>query len=421
MRPQPLHRKSFTPRRRSILRQWQRFANWNVQKRLWSALFACIFLVLGPMQYSSVAREPIQEIRGVWLTNVDSEILFSQSGLKQGLDRVADLNLNRVYPTVWNWGYTLFPSETAHNTFGVRQRLVPEMQAKGQDEVLESNDSDKRDMLQELITLAKSRNISVMPWMEFGFMAPADSLLVQQHPDWVTQRQDGSQIKMEGSHARVWLNPFHPEVRQFLIDLTVEVVAKYDIDGIQYDDHLGLPIEFGYDPYTVELYQFQHDGIAPPDDSSDPEWMQWRADLITDWVEDLFVAMKAENPNVILSLSPNPAEWAYDTSLQDWVSWERRGFIEELVVQVYRDNMRRFRYELSRPELKAARDHIPVAIGILSGLRNRPTPIKLIQKQVKKSRDRHYAGVSFFFYESLWMPEKESLETRIATLDSLFE
>lgn len=391
------------------------------QKRLLSLFLAWIIVIFGPMQYSMVASETGQEIRGVWLTNVDSDILFSQQGLKQGLNRVADLHLNTIYPTIWNWGYTLFPSEIAQKTFGVRQRLIPGDPNSGNDKAPTLEPANERDMLAELIPLAKSRNIAVIPWMEFGFMAPADSVLVKQHPDWVTQRQDGSTVKMEGSHPRVWLNPFHPEVRQFLIDLTVEVARNYDIDGIQYDDHLGLPIDFGYDPYTVGLYQSQHNGAMPPKDPKDPNWMKWRADLITDWVEDLFFAIKAVNPKAILSLSPNPAEWAYDTSLQDWVTWERRGLIEELVVQLYRDNMKRFRYELSRPELTAARSHIPVAIGILSGLRNRPTPVELIQKQVKTSRDRNYAGVSFFFYESLWTSDTESADERQSTLASLFQ
>ena len=386
--------------------------------KILGAVLVCVLLIATQVLSRPVWREG-HEIRGVWLTNVDSDVLFSRDKLETGLDKIADLNLNTVYPTVWNWGYTLFPSETAETTFGVRQGLYPDLDNQGRDDDLEAQQGD-RDMLQELIDLAHPRDLAVIPWMEFGFMAPADAPLVQQHPDWVTQRQDGSEIKMEGSHPRVWLNPFHPDVRQFLIDLTIEVVQKYDIEGIQYDDHLGLPVDYGYDPYTVRLYRAQHEGRNPPKDIHDPDWVKWRADLISSWVEDLFIAIKAEDPTVLVSISPNPAQWAYDTFLQDWVTWERQGWIEELVVQVYRDNMRRFRYELSQPELKRARKHIPVAIGILSGLKNRPMPIDLIEKQVKKSRDRKYAGVSFFFYESLWNPKNTSPETRNQRLHQLF-
>jgi len=78
--------------------------------------------------------------------------------------------------------------------------------------------------------------MGVIPWFEFGFMAPADSDLAKRHPDWLTSRRDGSQIWIEGKHE-VWLNPFRPEVQQFIQDLILEIVSK-DIDGIQFDDHL---------------------------------------------------------------------------------------------------------------------------------------------------------------------------------------
>ena len=40
-----------------------------------------------------------------------------------------------------------------------------------------------------------------------------------------------------------YLNPCHPEVQTFLTDLIVEVVQAYPVDGIQLDDHFGLPLE----------------------------------------------------------------------------------------------------------------------------------------------------------------------------------
>jgi len=39
-----------------------------------------------------------------------------------------------------------------------------------------------------------SKGMGVIPWFEFGFMAPADSDLAKRHPDWLTSRRDGSQI-----------------------------------------------------------------------------------------------------------------------------------------------------------------------------------------------------------------------------------
>ena len=88
----------------------------------------------------------------------------------------------------------------------------------------------------------------------------------------------------------MWLNPLRPDVQKFMTDLIVEIVSNYDVDGIQLDDHFGYPSEFGYDEYTVKLYQKEHQGQLPPSDPQDADWVGWRADKITAYVETLFLA-----------------------------------------------------------------------------------------------------------------------------------
>ena len=70
-------------------------------------------------------------------------------------------------------------------------------------------------------------------------------------------------------------------MQKFIQDLIVEIVKNYDIDGIQFDDHFGLPSELGYDAYTTALYKKEHQGKLPPADFKDPEWVNWRANKIT--------------------------------------------------------------------------------------------------------------------------------------------
>lgn len=67
-------------------------------------------------------------------------------------------------------------------------------------------------------------------------------------------------------------------VQKFILDLIIEVVIQYDVAGIQLDYHFGLPVELGYDSFTVRLYQQEHQGKSSPNDPLDSEWMRWRAD-----------------------------------------------------------------------------------------------------------------------------------------------
>jgi len=351
--------------------------------------------------------EPPSELRGVWLTNVDSDVLFDPDKTKNAIALLAESNFNTLYPTVWNWGYTLYPSPVSEEASGLALDPTEGLQ--------------NRDVLKEIVTEGHDQGMSVIPWFEFGFMAPADSDLAKRHPQWLTKRQDGSSIWWEGNvHQRVWFNPLRPDVQKFMTDLIVEIVSNYDIDGIQLDDHFGYPSELGYDEYTVELYQQEHQGKLPPQDSKDPDWVQWRADKITAYVETLFHEIKKHNPDAIVSVSPNPQHFSLNSFLLDWHKWERKGLIEELIVQVYRDRNDSFIKELEQPEINAARQHIPVGIGVLSGLKGRPIIWQKIDQQVKIARQQQYAGVSFFFYESLWNLATESPEQRQSAIKKLF-
>ena len=354
-----------------------------------------------------IAKKSIkQELRGVWLTNIDSEVLFRKRSLNDALDRLKQLNFNVVYPTVYNWGYTLYPSKVAKRVIGLSVDPTPGLR--------------RRDMLKEVVQLGHAKGLRVVPWVEFGFMAPADSQLAKRHPEWVTSRSDGTKVWKEGVHDRVWLSPFRPDVQNYMKDLMVEVVKNYDIDGIQVDDHFGLPAELGYDDYTVTLYKKEHGGKAPPKDPQDPQWVKWRADKITDFMKQLFFAVKAVKQDCVMSVSPNPQEFSYEVFLADWERWERMGLIEELVIQVYRDDMNVFIKELERPEVKVARGHIPVGIGILTGLKRKHVPMQQIKQQVQAVRDRNFAGVSFFFYETLWNLSKEKPQKRQTGFQNLF-
>ncbi|MBD2327180.1 family 10 glycosylhydrolase [Alkalinema sp. FACHB-956] len=349
-----------------------------------------------------------KEIRSVWLTNIDSDVFFDADRLKLAIQTLHAQGFNTIYPAVWNWGYTLYPSEVMQRKIG----LAIDPRPAG---------LQGRDVLQEMITEAHRLGMTVVPWFEFGFMAPADSELAAKAKDWLAQTQTGETTWLEGSDVRVWLSPFRSEVQQFILDLVTEIVGRYDVDGIQFDDHFGLPVEFGYEAATVALYQKENGGKQPPKAVNDAGWVRWRADKMTQVMTKVFKAVKAKNPKAKISLSPNPYSFAYNKSLQDWRSWERQGLIEELIVQVYKDSFAGFDRELTQPEFVAAQKHIPTGVGILSGLRGKKVPMTQIQQQVKATRDRGYGGVSFFFYETLWNMTGESASQRKADFKELLE
>jgi uncharacterized lipoprotein YddW (UPF0748 family) len=372
-----------------------------------------------------IVKEPA-EIRGVWITNVASSILFSPWGIPRAFHQLANMHFNTVYPVVWNRGNTFYRSAALQKIGG--RPIDP----------LVAFTHPREDPLSEMVRLGHRQHLRIVPWFEYGFMVPLNSQLARQHPNWLTCRQNGSQqlradtfdppeaiapkqetakdsrknvpkaawrdnLLKSGAPSQLgWLNPLHPSVQGLILAMAEEVVNQYDIDGIQFDDHFSLPVEFGYDAYTLSLYQAEHQGQAPPNNPADQDWIRWRADKLSKFINVLHAHIKAKCPSCILSLSPNPAKFAYRFYLQDWRTWVRQGWLDELVVQVYRDNLSQFEDELSKAALSEARDRIPVSIGILTGTWRRPISFEQIQAQVNISRDHRFSGISFFYWDTLW-------------------
>lgn len=336
---------------------------------------------------------PIQEARGVWLTTTDSDVLKSKSNIQAGLKQLKGLGFNTIYPVVWQSGFTLFPSAVAASVIG--SKIMPDPAFAG------------RNMLAEIVDEAKTQGFRVIPWFEYGLMTPPGSQLAITHPDWLTAVNDkGDTIRTKRADRekddQVWLNPCRPEVQQFMVDLIAEVAEQYDVDGVQLDDHFGFPVELGYDRFTQNLFKAENSGAAAPKDHTDPKWVDWASGKVTDLLRRIFHAVKAKRPDCLISISPNPLSFSKEHYLADWNNWVQAGLAEEIVLQVYRDTVTSFRDELLKPEVSDTHDHIPLSIGVLSGLRTQRVAFALIENQIKESRNRSYTGVSCFFYETLF-------------------
>lgn len=381
--------------------------NWHRSiKKLFPLLFAISFsavLLANNLFVPAQAQQPRQEIRGVWMTTNDKDILRDRRKLGDALTKLKQFNFNTVYPVVWNSGYVMYPSPVA------QQREIQPFVYRG---------LEGQDIIRDLIAQAHSKGLLVIPWFEFGFMTPPTSELALNHPEWLTEKQDGTQTSIGAGGEVVWLNPFHPEVQKFITDLVLEITTQYDSDGIQFDDHMSLPAEFGYDKYTVGLYT-KETKKAPPTDSQDPGWVKWRADKITAFMSKLNQAVKAQKPDAIFSISPNYYDFAYKLHLQDWLNWVRLDIADELIVQVYRPNLESFVDKIDRPEMQEAQQKIPTGVAIMTGLRNRPSPMHQIQSQVRAVQQRGL-GVSFFYYESLWDYAQEARADRLSAFGSFF-
>ena len=349
-----------------------------------------------------------KELRGVWFTNVDSQVLASRENIASALQRLGRLNFTTAYMVVYNSGKTLYPSATMKKHAALEIDNKPEYSG--------------RDPLQEFMEEGKKNEITVVPWFEWGMKVPPGSSLAKQNPSWLTSDRAGLTSKNSGGLQISWLNIALPEVQNFFVSLVSEVIAKYNPAQIQFDDNFAVPADFFQHKDLVARYKSET-GKNPPATAKEggwDQWVTWRTKVVTESVVTIFKRVKAKHPNVTISVSPNPLEWSIANYLLDWKAWLQSGTVDTVVVQLYRNSAEALVNELNRASLASVKNK--VAIGLLSGLRTKPVDSKFLQSQVEAVRGSGYAGVSFFFYDSLFrlLPVGESEAKREAMIQGIF-
>ncbi len=287
-------------------------------------VFAAFFLLSSLKTATAQNNEYVEELRGVWITNVDSDVLNSKQKIADAMDYLAERGFNVVYPVVWNKGYTLFPSEVAQDSIGFLQDPVFANQ--------------NRDPLAEIIVEAHRVGIEVIPWFEYGFASvfgdPSGGHILQANPHWASKDVDGNIANRNNFY---WMNAIHPFVQEFMLGIMEEAILNYDIDGVQGDDRLpAMSSTAGYSDFTKQLYREEHNGEDPPSQHDDTEFLRWKADKLTVFAGDLYNMVKDNDPNLTVSLSPSIYSFSYDNYLQDWPTWLDSAYVDILHPQNYR-------------------------------------------------------------------------------------
>jgi hypothetical protein len=203
---------------------------------------------------------------------------------------------------------------------------------------------------------------------------------------WLLQDQQGRYGNASNGFA--WMNPAVPQVRQLLINLTLEAVRRYDIDGVQLDDRLAWPREFGWDA-TTAAYYFAETGRNLPTNVSDANFRSWRQSKVRLFATELYNALKGEDPNLLVSVSPSVIGFSDTQYNAAWGEWVSSGLFDEYVPQVYRSTIASFQSELPAnvaPFVSADRED-DMVVGIRFNGSGGNTPLADVQQMITTVRN----------------------------------
>ncbi|MBK9291853.1 MAG: family 10 glycosylhydrolase [Bacteroidetes bacterium] len=332
-----------------------------------------------------------EPVRGVWLTNVASDALYTPENVRQAVQKCHELGLNTIFVVTWNKAMTMYRSQVMKELTGYE--IDPQLDPEG----------IGRDPLQEVIDEARKYGIKVIAWFEFGFSSSYGEnggILLQKKPHWASLDAQGRLTTKNGFE---WMNALDPEVQDFMLSLVLEVVKNYEVDGIQGDDRLpAMPSEGGYNPAVIEAYKADNFGQEPPAYHKDFNWVQWRAEILNRFAERLYKEVKAIRPECIVSMSPSIFPWSKEEYLQDWPTWVNFGWVDMVVPQVYRKDSAFYTrtleatYNYILPEKR----HLLVP-GVLIRVGDWQPSEAYFRYMIQENRRMGLNGEVFFFYEGL--------------------
>ncbi len=196
------------------------------------------------------------------------------------------------------------------------------------------------DQIAQCLAAAKKHGIEVHVWKVNHYLSHrAPKKFVDD-----LRRQGRTQVSASGQ-PKDWLCPSHPENLKLEADSMVEIVEKYDVDGLHFDyirypdgDHCycdGCRSRF-------EAASGQKVKNWPADCYSGPrrgEYRDWRCTQITRLVAAVSKRAKAIRKDVKISaavFSSYPS--CRDSIGQDWVHWAKSGYIDFLCPMDYTES-----------------------------------------------------------------------------------
>ncbi|WP_428389125.1 family 10 glycosylhydrolase [Mucisphaera sp.] len=347
-----------------------------------------LFMVCVVLGLGSLVRA---EVRGTWLTTTGPDHIASGANTASVFGTLRNTaKLNTVYVESWKNGYTQFPSATMEALIGVDRR--PQL-------------GGNRNLLEETTIQAHRHQMAHVAWFEYGFSSEfvgAFGTPVNPLSQWAMSNgyllEDRFGNYGNSSNGFAWMNPAVPEVRQLLIDITLEAIEQNDLDGVQLDDRLAWPREFGWDATTAALYQAET-GRSLPSNVNDSHFRQWRAAKVFAFATEWYTAVKTARPDLIVSVSPSIMTFSFTQYNANWENWADAGLFDEIVPQVYRNSLSSYRSTLpTQVNIMAGADRTAdgrledLVVGIARDVSSGATATSDLLAMIQDARDAGSAG-----------------------------
>ena len=226
---------------------------------------------------------------------------------------------------------------------------------------------------------------------------------------WLSVAADGS-LAVEDTLS---LDPGHPAAAQHIVDVVLDLVRNYRVDGIHFDRIRYAGQAFGYNPVSLARYAAVTGATGTPA-PADPAWQAWRRDQLTALMRQIYLEAIALKPKLKVSVATitwgngpaNEAEWERGSAMtgvfQDWPGWLREGILDMAMPMNYdREADARqkiwFDHWIEWEKNHRSGRHLVIGLGaFLNAVAD--TAAQVRRAQTPSARRRSAQGIAFYSY-----------------------
>lgn len=298
-----------------------------------------VVLVMASVAHGQRMPRPEREFRAAWVATVGNIDFPTRKALTteqqkaellQALELAESLRLNTIIFQVRPQCDALYKSDIEPWS----EFLTGEM-----------GKAQSFDPLEFLVAEAHRRGVLVHAWFNpYRALHPAAKTVSEGH---ISKRRPDL-VRQYGKY--LWLDPSDPEVRRYSLGVVRDVVRRYDIDGVHFDDYFypyperdaaDARIEFP-DGANWQKYQSRGGKLSRDD---------WRRSNVDDFIASVGREVKRIKPWVLYGVSPfgiwrpDPEQGisgldAYSELYADARKWLRDGTVDYLAPQLYWETAR---------------------------------------------------------------------------------
>jgi uncharacterized lipoprotein YddW (UPF0748 family) len=364
-------------------------------------ILCCSCLVSFMLTLCAVSEEPLVEGRALWVTRFDYK---SPEDVEKIIKNCKDYNFNQILLQVRGNGTVFYKSDIEPWAF----ELTSDSPATtGKDPGW--NPLNVACDLAHKSGLQLHAYMNVFPaWRSQKYPPKEAKQLWTEHPDWFMVDKNGNKM-IPRDHdvdpsVGTWysfISPGIPEVKDYVVKVFLEVIKRYDIDGVHFD-YIRYPSEVGdysYDPISLKRF---HEVYGKSPQELPHQWAFWRGQQVTDVVRRIYREGSAIKPNLIFSAAVGRNyEHAKNDLYQRSQEWLEEGILDIAMPMIYTTSLEDFKIYTDDFVKHSSGRFIYPGIGVF-----RIQNPEGVAEQVKAARELKANGTVMFAYSSLFPEHK---------------